>query len=50
MFGWTSPIGIGIFLLCIGGVILCLSSTIFLLTKIAGTVGKLKCKEEKEKK
>jgi len=42
MLGWGSPIGIGIFLLCLGGMI-------YLLTK-ADTEKKRVRREEKEKK
>ncbi len=42
MLGWSSPIGIGIFLLCLGGMI-------YLLSK-ADAVSKRARREEKEKK
>ena len=42
ILGWSSPIGIGIFLLCLGGMI-------YLLTK-ADAVSKRVRREEKEKK
>jgi len=42
VFGWGSPIGIGIFLLCLGGMI-------YLLSK-AGAASKRVHREEKEKK
>jgi len=42
MLGWGSPIGIGIFLLCLGGMI-------YLLSK-ADAVSKRVRREEKEKK
>jgi hypothetical protein len=42
VFGWGSPIGIGIFLLCLGGMI-------YLLTK-ADAESKRRRREEKEKK
>ena len=42
ILGWSSPIGVGIFLLCLG-------SMIYLLTK-ADAVSKRARREEKEKK
>jgi hypothetical protein len=42
ILGWSSPIGIGFFLICLGGMI-------YLLSK-ANAVNKCVCQEEKEKK
>ncbi|AKG54069.1 hypothetical protein DGWBC_1431 [Dehalogenimonas sp. WBC-2] len=33
ILGWGTPIGIGIFLLCLGGFMLCLGGFIYLLAK-----------------
>ncbi len=42
VLGWGSPIGIGVFLLCLAGFPLCLAGIIFLLTSIKEKVEKFK--------